>query len=395
MFAEDYVVNGVAHGEVGSAIGQARFDPGMLRPYVDIKGNKCVTVNTGQTEEVKDKDGKVVFNNDGKPKTETVYKKMLVSDVIANGFNHPVYNATTLRKDEWIQLDRVVVRAARQRLRAWADLAGANTFGGFNAMGKMILEHETMSDPGSAVVDMDGISDAENDTPRFQLEGLPLPITHAGFYFSQRRLMASRNGGTPLDTSMGEAASRRVAESIEKTTIGIQAGLQYGVTADYGNTPQVYGYITHPDRNTKTDMNAPTGSNGSTILTDWLALRDTLYSAKYYGPYMAYNSTDYDEFLDNLFSTSEPSAGTLRSRLQEIEQISDIRRLDFLTNTFTVLMVQMTPDVARAINGMDVTVVQWESKGGMQVNFKVMAIQVPQIRSDFSGNSGVAQGTTS
>ena len=109
---------------------------------------------------------------------------------------------------------------------------------------------------------------------------------------------------------------------------------------------------------------------------------------------MAYVSSDYDEFLDNLFSTAEPSAGTLRSRLQQVDGISGIRRLDYLTDTFTVLLVQMTSDVARAVNGLPLTTVQWESKGGMQLNFKVMAIQVPQLRADYNSNTGIAHGTT-
>jgi hypothetical protein len=54
-----------------------------------------------------------------------------------------------------------------------------------------------------------------------------------------------------------------------------------------------------------------------------------------------------------------------------------------------MIMVQMTPDVARAVNGMDITTVQWESVGGMRLNFKVMAIQVPQLRADHYGSCGV------
>ncbi len=38
---------------------------------------------------------------------------------------------------------------------------------------------------------------------------------------------------------------------------------------------------------------------------------------------------------------------------------------------------------------MDITTVQWESVGGMRLNFKVMAIQVPQLRADHYGNCGI------
>jgi hypothetical protein len=115
-----------------------------------------------------------------------------------------------------------------------------------------------------------------------------------------------------------------------------------------------------------------------------------------------YTSTDWDQHLDNLFSTTEPSAGTLRKRLMEIEDVQDIRRLDFLDGTtypFRTIWVQMRPETARAVNGMEITTVQWPSMGGMRLNFKVMCIQVPQIRSRFIGpntttaKSGVFVGT--
>ena len=377
----DYILNGQGHGAVGETMAGCRFDPGLLRPYVDERGRKCVTVNTGRTR------------YDQKTSSYVpVHEKALVSEMIANGIPIPVANATSLRKDEWIQLDTVVLRAARQRLRAWSDLAGANSFGGFNGMSKLILEHETMSDPGEAVVDMDGLTEGRTDAPKFQLEGLPLPITHSDFWFSSRRLSVSRNTGTPLDTTMGEAAGRRVAEMIEKTLIGTVTGATYGIAADYNRAPTVFGYTNFPDRITKTDMTVPDGTNGTTILSDFLSCRDLLYDNNFYGPFMVYTSTDWDQFLDDEFKTN--SDKSLRERLLSIDGVTGIRRLDFLTNTFTVLWVQMTPDVARAVNGMDITTVQWESVGGMRLNFKVMAIQVPQIRADYNGNTGFLHATT-
>jgi hypothetical protein len=316
--------------------------------------------------------------------------------MIDNGVPVPIANATSLRKDEWIQLDRAVLRAARQRLRAWSDLESRNSFGGFNGMSKMILEHETMSDPGEAVVDMDSLTPGRTDEPKYQLEGLPLPITHSDFWFSSRRLAVSRNTGTPLDSTMAEAAGRRVAEMIEKTLVGTVTGVQYGVAANYGQTPQVYGYTNHPLRTTKTDLTTPTGTNPNSTLADVLAMRDLAYDNYMYGPYMLYHSTDWDTYLDNdYYVTSGTPSQTLRNRLRAIDGIIDVRRLDFLTDTFTLVLVQMTPDVCRAINGMEITTVQWESQGGMRVNFKVMAIKVPQIRADYNGNSGIIHATTS
>jgi hypothetical protein len=378
----DYIINGQATGEIGSMLEGCRFDPGLLRPYKDTdSGVACVTMNTGRKTYNKEKNQYV-----------PVFEQVPIRELVANGIESPVFNATTLRKDEWLEMDRKVLMAARQRLSAWSDLEKSNSFGGFNGMGTMILEHETMSDPGEAMVDMEGVTEGRTDTPRFQLEGLPLPITHGNFWVTRRRLEVSRRGGTPFDSSMAEAVTRRVADQIEKTLIGTATGITYGTAADYSNAPTVYGYTNHPDRVVKTNMTAPTGTNGTTVLSDWLALRDDLYDDLHYGPYTVYTSTDWDQYLDNEFKTN--SDKSLRQRLLEIDGISAIKRLDFLTNTFTVLFVQMTPDVARAVNGMELTTVQWESMGGMKIHFKVMAIKVPQIRSDFNERSGIGHGTT-
>lgn len=403
MFLQDYVINGQGHGPVGEMIAGCRFDPGMLRPYIDDRGERVVTINAGR-------------HPNGQPR----YQKVRIADLQARGINSPVFNATALRKEEWIMLDTVVLRAARFRLKAWTDLAAANSFGGFNGMSKMILEHETMSDPGEAVVDMDGLTEGRTDAPRYQLQGLPLPITHSDFWFSSRRLAVSRNTGTPLDTTMGEAAGRRVAETIEKTTIGMATGPIYGGNSTqvggYGRTPQVYGYTNFPARLLKTNLYAPTGVGRSgtgwvpaDTLKDVLAMRDALYLNKFYGPFVIYTSNDWDAYMDNdyVLTGGNVATQTLRERLKAIEGISDVKRLDFLfasqlssaggpgtdidatPHPFTLLMIQMTPDVARAVNGMDITTVQWESVGGMRLNFKVMCIQVPQLRADFYNNCGI------
>lgn len=432
MFIQDFVMNGQSFGPVGEVLGGCRYDPGLLRPFFETNpksprfGQRCVVVNTGKTR-----------YDERFKRSVPIHSKFTIQEAHNAGLQlPPVVNATSLRKEEWIQLDLVVLRAARYRLRAWADLAAANSFGGFNGMSKMILEHETMSDPGEAVVDMDGLTEGRTDAPKFQLEGLPLPITHSDFWFSSRRLAVSRNTGTPLDTTMGEAAGRRVAELIEKTTIGNNVGIIYGGNSSqvggYGRTSKVYGYTNFTSRLTKTNLTTPTGSNASSTIADVLAMRDSLYLRKFYGPFMLYTSNDWDQYMDNdyILSGGNVATQTLRERLKAIEGIQDVRRLDFLfasrpgidpyytdsttgttgipayrgpggegiaaaANPFTMLMVQMTPDVCRAVNGMDITTVQWESVGGMRLNFKVMAIQVPQLRADFYGNCGILHATTS
>ena len=398
-------------GPAGQGLAESRYDPGLMRPYVTINedawGNrsymKCVTINTGRT----------VWNHE-KNRSEPVYQEFNCEDLARRNIFQPIWNAETLRKDQWIEMDRTVLKAARARLRAYADLAGANTFGGFNGMAKMTLEYEAMSDPGEALVDMDGMSQGRTDSPIFSLRSIPLPITHSDFYFSARRLAASRSGATPLDTTMAEAAGRRVAESIEKTTIGVDVGVQFGPTpatdARYDNTSKIYGYTNLPNRITYSGT-APTGSNASAIIADVIAMRELMYSHNFFGPFLLYNTPSWDQFLDEdyILTGGNVATQTLRQRLEAIEGIDACRRLDFwapsgrnnpvlpYTNTpggaFQKVLVQMTQDTARAINGMDITTVQWESMGGMKVCFKCMAIQVPQLRYDYNGISAIVHST--
>lgn len=402
MFTQDFIVNGQIVGPNAAQLslnrsdqrrihgGEPRFDPGYSRPFIiETPSGKLERVVQLQT-------GKQVYNAEKKKWVNEV-EIVRIGDLVNDGILHPVWNSISLRKDDWLDMDTVVVRAARNRLRAWSDLA-ASASKTINGMAKTVLEHETMTDAHEAVVDMDAIAEGRNDYPLVGRQGTPLPITHSDFFYTRRTLEISRNSGDGLDSISAEMAGFRIAEMIEKTTIGIVTGMTYGNASLYTRAPTVYGYLNFPPRLTKTNMTTPTGSNGSAVLTSFLQLRDLLYAAKKYGPYMVYTSTDYDAYLDNLFSTTEPSAGTLRSRLLQIDGIRDIRRLDYLasaTNPFTVIMVQMERSTAQAIIGMPITTVQWDTKGGMQKNYKVMTIMVPELRSDADGNTGIAVGTVS
>ncbi len=346
----DYILSGQAHGDVATRLMNNNFDPNCLRPWIGQDGRTYLTTM---------QNGKPVVN--------------LVTNVSA-----------TLRKDEWILLDQVIIKAAKARLRAVADLRSAGLqFVIPNGMGKTVLEFEKQSDISPADVSMDGIKEADSDRPLYDLTSLPLPIIHKDFQFSARQLATSRNGNTPLDTTMAELSARRVAEEAEKLLLGESASFAYG-----GGT--VFGYTNFPDRLTKV-LTAPTTANHAVTLAEILQMRTQSTDAFHYGPWILYNSNAWDEFLDEDFSSLKGD-NTFRERILSLDGISDVRTLDFLSGT-QLILVQQTSDVARMVIGMDITTLQWESQGGMQLNFKVMAILVPQLRSDFNSNTGIVHGT--
>lgn len=367
--------------------GQMNWDPGLRRPYRHTDGKVYVDVTVGHQYK-KDERGSIILNAQGQPTILAVKERQLVTARIANGM--PVLavdNAAVLTKDAWIRLDAAVQASIRPRLRAYSDLRGANVMGGFDGMATPILERELINDPGEAQIDMDGLSEGRNFQPEYSRQGLPLPIVHSDFFMSSRFLAVSRASGHPQDLTRAEIAGRRCGETVEKMTIGSITAPVYGKSTTYLQTSKVYGYRNHPARITKTNMTSSATlltniatTAGTTMVNEWLAAIALAAAKNYHGPFIVYVSTAYDDLLDNDFKAN--SDLTIRQRLLQIEKVASIRRLDYLSGD-EVLMVQMTSDVAQAVNGLEFTTVQWSTKADMQLNFKVLGIQVPYIKSAF------------
>lgn len=358
MTIETIFFQGQGHGTVFQTLMAHNFDLGAMRPFIGEDGRSYISVNTGRKTD----------------KGAPIYEARLQQNATA-----------TLRKDEWRAMDSAVIRAARQRLRVWADLRGAGLeYTVPNGMAKTVLEHETSNDNGVAEISMDGLRKGDRARPEYELEGLPLPIIHFDFDFSLRQLMTSRNGNSPLDTTMAERAGRRVAETVENLTLGL-------TTYKYGGY-NVYGYTNHPDRNTYS-MTLPTAASWTpgVFIDELLAMKQASHDDRHYGPWRVYNSPNWDQYLDNDYSAAKGD-NTLRERAGRIQGLSAPETVDFLTG-YQVLLVQQTSDVARAVVGMDITTLQWETEGGLKSNFKVMAIWVPQVRSDQDDRSGIVHGT--
>lgn len=345
----DLILNGQAQGDVASRLLSNGFDMSCLRPWIGADGRTYIARNQG---------GKVVA--------------MQVNNTTA-----------TLRKDEWKIMDDAIVMAAQERLRAVADLRAAGlTFNIPNGMSKTVLETETVSDITPAIVSMDPARSSEGDRPEYDLKNLPLPVIHKDFYFNARQIAVSRAQGSPIDTTMSMLAARQVAEEAEKLVIG------NGTSVNYGGGV-IYGYTNFPQRITSVDVHRPTvsGWTGKKLVTDVLDMRQASEDALHFGPWILYVAKGWDRYLDEDYSDTKGDK-TVRERIKAISGIQDVRTVDHMDD-FDLVLVQQTTDVARLVIGMDITTVQWETLGGLRLNFKVMAIMVPQLRSDFYGKTGI------
>lgn len=348
----DFILNGQAQGSVATTLLNNGFDVGALRPWIGADGRHYIARNQG---------GKLIAQ----------------PTMTANA---------TLRKEEWKILDEAIVMAAKERLRVVADLRAAGlTFNIPNGMGKTVLETEAMSDITTATISMDPARQSEGDRPEIDLTNLPLPVIHKDFYFNARQIAASRNIGSGVDTTTAQLAARRVSEEAEKLALGVTGTFAYGGGTIYGLTnfpSRLTQILTHPEISTWTPAQ---------LVREVLAMRQASEDSFHYGPWALYNSPSWDQFLDDDYSAAKGD-NTLRQRLLAINGIVGVRTADHLTG-YQLVLVQQTSDVIREVIGMDITTVQWESVGGMRLNFKVMAIQVPQLRADFYGNCGILHAT--
>jgi len=296
----------------------------------------------------------------------------------------------TLRKDEWIRLDQTVIRTARIRLNAVADVVSRGFVDRINGLRTQILQWERESRTEEVNVSMDPQVLGRSEAVDFDLVSLPLPIFHANYTIGIRQLETSRNTGQPLNTSMARNKTRDVAEKVEDTLVNGLDGYKYGSGSDQGT---VYGYLDFPDRGTYTipaawDLPATTGKD---IVTDVLAMRQLAIDAKHYGPYILYVPANYEGKLDEDYSENKGD-NTIRERILNIDSIEEVKVLDTLPDD-NVVLVQMTRDTVEMVEGLPLSNTEWDTRGGMSHNFMIWTIMIPRLISDYEGNCGIVQGS--
>ena len=356
---------GKAQGDVAAHVmaGGGVFDVNSMKPFIaEEDGRPYITKYVG-----------------GDPKKPQSY----ISQLVANA---------TLRRDEWKHLDEALLQLAERRLGGVADLIDNGlTYSIGSGMGSTVLEYHDVSDALEADLTMDGITRALGDRPDYTTVYLPLPIIHADYEINARVLAASRSLGAPLDTTLAERAGRKILEKLEKMLFQTETYTFGGGT--------IYSYLNHPDRNlvTLSDYGVWDDDSATTaleIIECVKAMKQASINDHYFGPWMLYIPTNYEVRLDNDYDMTTPGT-TIRERIMKISGIKGIKVIDFLHNSEdsldadNVLLVCMQSDVVRLVQGMGIQNVQWKEEGNMVTKYKVMTIQVPQVRSDQEGHSGV------
>lgn len=349
----DYIFNGQGFGSVADRLIDANMDPGVLRPWRSAKNGKSY----------------VTLNVRGRPK------------------NFVTNTPATLTYDAWKDIDRRLIRVARPLLRVWGDLVGAGlSYSVPDGMGTTVLQQQTMTDWGFASVSMDGVRESDRDRPVFDTRYFPMPIIHGSFQFTARQMAAARRGAVPLDIGGMDQITRKVVEKVESFCIGTATTFSYG-----GGS--IYGLTTMPERVTKT-MTLPTAAGWTpAVLVDEINdMIQDLQDMNFNGPYGMYFSPSWAKYMNGDYADTY-GGETLRSRLDKIEDLSFIRKLHYGLTGYQVVIFQLDENFIRAVQGMKLTTLQWDSHGGMVKNFKILCIMLPQLRTNADEEIPLVHGT--
>ncbi len=284
-----------------------------------------------------------------------------------------------LRKDEWEQLDTVIVQTQAERLNGIARLEEMRLVHPINNFGVLVSQYNKGSQVTRATVNLTGQSVADLDLQDLLLAGVPVPVVHKEFTIGERFLEASRTSGESIDTTNAAEASRVVAEELERMFfVGDTTIVMNGVT--------IYGITNEPNINT----GVATGDFGTigNIQTTFQAMIAALAGDNYHGDFEAWVATSQYTEMTTLFHT-DGSGETPFERQLRVPQLRAIHAGDFMTDG-TLALVQMTTnviDLALFELGM---IAEWTSGDGMTHNFKIMSVAAPRVKSDYAGQSGIA-----
>lgn len=297
-------------------------------------------------------------------------------------------NATTLEEQEWEQLSDRMVQVYQAEVNAVQDLMDAGLTRELSLATQIDLWQE-LSEFTEAEVSMDGETSSREDRMTYTTSGVPIPIIHKDFRVSDRELQTSRRLNNSLRTDGVAAATRVVAEMLEKILF---EGWNPAVRDEDGNTFTLYGYTNHPDRNTVTGSDWGTAGN---IRDDVVSMLDELDKDERSGSgYWLYVAPPQWREWRSAIDPDGDGNMTVRQRvLNEFDQeIGRVRRNTWIPDGEAV-MVDPRPDVVELAVAEDVQTVEWQSGSGMTNFYKVMAAMAPEIKSDVNAASGIVHAT--
>lgn len=297
---------------------------------------------------------------------------------------------STLRKDEWEMLDAMVVESGKELLVGVQHLRNAPGLLRSESIAVSLAQYNKMSLMPPAMLSMNPLADAERGRVDFTLAGVPVPFAFEDFQLDIRTMEASRRLGSSLDLTQGAEAAYQVALAWETLLFNGTPALAITDRTNVLNT--VYGYTTHPDRNT----GVATGDWGDAANGPLYALntvqnmKRVLRTDRFYGPYWLYiNDHNWADIGTVMSALNTRRVLEVLMADPELTLVANSPRLD----SGEIVMVDPKPRTVQWVEEAMIRPVEWDEKGGLGSNFRVIGAGAPLIKSTDVGQCGVAHFT--
>lgn len=296
---------------------------------------------------------------------------------------------STLRKDEWEELDRRVVQASVPPLVILNYLVNRGLTRPLGSLGTLVAQYNRVSEMTAATANLRGHSGVEKDLIDTALVGVPVPIIFKEYEIDERLLLSSRRMGDGLDVTNAAAAARVVAEKKEDLLIN-------GDTSINLNGATIYGLLNHPNRNTDTATNyggGDWGTIGNVTLTIAGAI-SALQADGYYGPYAVWASPIQFNQASLVYFT-DGSGDTARDRVLRMPMVESFEQSPQLPDGVVVVLALTSEvvEIATVPGYFPMTNVEWTSGDQFLNGYKVMSAMTPIVKADYSGKSGIVHVT--
>lgn len=312
-------------------------------------------------------------------------KTQHITQVDAAGAAEPLLAGSSARKayrahdsrlpeDAWKDISDLLVDVAQERLTLVSDLEDAGLINSIG-MGSTVSTWQESNDFQNAETDMDGRTDAPEDASIWVTRGVPVPIHHINFRVGHREDAAEPD----LQPGNIQKAMRSCMRRLENVVLN-----GWGQVMDArGDSFEIYGYRTHPDREQHAGA---TWSNAANVETDLRSMIGKAEGNNYYGPYQLYIAGDLWAHL----RAPSPDFDNQRVRqtIEDLSEISSIKPVDHLPPGEAIL-VQMTSDVVDAVAAGDlVQTAEWNHTP-FETRVKTFSVFAPRIKADNSTQSGI------
>lgn len=281
-----------------------------------------------------------------------------------------------LTEGEWAMLDDAVMPSYNQALVGIADLRDRGLVRNLGGMGHILSEYARSGGMNEAEISMWASIDAEQDRMDLDLQVVPIPCIFKEFQLDIRFLARSRLLNVPIDTLQAEEAGRVVGEKLEEL-------LFLGNTTVYGGKP-IYGYTTHPDRNTAGGSSWATATN---IYPNVNTMLGSLMENEVPGPFGLYlNHAEYVKTNAIVETTGQLSAR--QQILRNFEDVVFVKRTKHVPAGQAV-MVSLNSNTIDLAIAEDIAPFEWESRGGLTTHYRAMMFAAPRVKATKAGQSGI------